>query len=166
LKCKFNVVKKRDEFRNVLRFSADFGVDTPEGHGVRNGIVGVFADGTFDPNERIHFRNGETLSLSQYASRCNIQLIRTADLNEKLRQRGCEKSLTVQHLCRVCKDENEVREVLDGVWESTKDATAFLNKVARRNQQIFDLEQKLARPTITTSEVKGIDIMMRARAPT
>jgi hypothetical protein len=163
-----NVVRKRDldEFQNVLRYSVDFGVDTPDGRAIRNGIVGVFAGGTFDPNERIHLGNGEVLSLSQYAARCNIQLIRTADLNDKLRLRGCDNSLTVQHLCCVCKNEDEVREVLDGVWETPRDATALLNKVTRRNQRIFDLEQELARPTITTSEVKSTHIMIRARAST
>jgi hypothetical protein len=151
LECKSNVVRKRDldEFQNVLRYSVDFGVDTPDGRAIRNGIVGVFAGGTFDPNERIRFRNGETLSLSQYAARCNIQLIRTADLNEKLRQRGCEASATVQRICQVCRDEEEVREVLDGVWLSPHNAIGILNDVALRNQRIFDLEHKLASTPIT-----------------
>jgi hypothetical protein len=157
LECKSNVVRKRDldEFQNVLRYSVDFGVDTPEGRAIRNGIVGVFAGGTFDPNEKIRFRNGETLSLSQYAARCNIQLIRTADLNEKLRQRGCEASTTVQRICRVCQDEEEVRDVLDGMWLSPHDAVALLNEVALRNQTIFDLEQKLAMSTVATGQVRN-----------
>jgi hypothetical protein len=122
---------------------------------IRNGIVGVFAGGTFDPNERIRFRNGEVLSLSQYAARCNIQLIRTADLNEKLRQRGCEASTTVQRICRVCQDEEEVRDVPDGMWLSPHDAVALLNEVALRNQTIFDLEQKLAMSTVATGQVRN-----------
>jgi hypothetical protein len=157
LECKSNVVRKRDldEFQNVLRFSVDFGVDTPEGRAILNGIVGVFAGGTFDPNEGIRFRSGEALSLSQYAARCNIQLIRTADLNEKLRQRGCEASVTVQRICRVCQDEEEVSDVLNRIWESSHDAMALVNKVALRNRTLFDLEQKLAAPTVIVSQMKA-----------
>jgi len=78
LECKSNIVTKRNfvEFLNILRFSTDFGVDTPEGRQIRNGVVGVFAAGTFDPRERLHLKDGNVLTLSKYAARCNIQLIR------------------------------------------------------------------------------------------
>jgi biotin operon repressor len=156
LECKSNVVRKRDldEFQNVLRYSVDFGVDTPDGRAIRNGIVGVFAGGTFDPTERIRFRSGEVLSLSQYAARSNIQLIRTADLNEKLVQRGVDKQITVQRICRDCRDEEEVREILDRVWESPENAISILAQTALRNKSIFDLEHKLEMPTPRTSKIK------------
>ncbi len=149
LECKSSLVTKRtlDEFQNILRYSMDFGVDTPDGRAMRNGVVGVFAGGTFDPKERIRLKDGGILTLSQYAARCNIQLIRTSDLNEKLVQRGIDHQITVQRICRDCRNEEEVKEVLDAIWDSPKDAAFVLNKIASKNRPVFELEHKLAMPT-------------------
>src|SRR5690606_30003711 len=50
LECKWGIVSRRDldDFFNVLKWSTDFGVDTPEGRQVKNGVVGVFAGGAFE----------------------------------------------------------------------------------------------------------------------
>lgn len=156
LECKSSLVTKRtlDEFQNILRFSVDFGVDTPDGRAIRNGVVGVFAGGTFDPRERIRLKDGTNLTLSQYAARCNIQLIRTADLNEKLVQRGVDRQITVQRLCRDCRNEEEVKEVLDAIWDSPENATSILNKTAMKNRGLFELEHKLAMPTTVTGKIE------------
>jgi hypothetical protein len=145
LECKLSMVSKRavDEFQKILQYSTDFGVDTPDGRAIRNGVVGVFAAGTFDPRERVRLKDGTVLTLSQYAARCNIQLIRTADLNEKLQQRGCDSTVTVQRICRVCRDETEVTATLQDAWENPETATKMLEKIAARNRSIFELERRL-----------------------
>ena len=149
LECKSSIVTKRnlDEFLNILRFSTDFGVDTPEGRAIRNGVVGVFAAGSFNPSEKIRLRNGEVITLSQYAARSNLQLIRIADLNEKLRQRGCVKSITVQRICRLCRDEEEVIDTLEHVWDNASDAENVLQRLAAKNASVFELEAKLKENT-------------------
>jgi hypothetical protein len=45
LSCKWGLVSKRhvDDFLEVLRWSKDFGVDTPDGREIKQGVVGVFA---------------------------------------------------------------------------------------------------------------------------
>lgn len=144
-----------DEFLNILRFSTDFGVDTPEGRQIRNGVVGVFAAGTFDLRERIHLKDGNVLTLSQYAARCNIQLIRTVDLNEKLKQRGTDGEVTVQRICGNCRNEEEVKAVLDEIWDSPEDASSLLNKITMKNKTIFDLEHKLAMPATVTGKIEA-----------
>jgi hypothetical protein len=148
-------LRSLDEFLSILRFSTDFGVDTPDGRQIRNGVVGVFAAGTFDPRERIRLKDGNALTLSQYAARCNIQLIRTADLNEKLGQRGVEREVTVQRICRTCKGEEEVKEVLDEIWDSPENATSVLSRVAMKNRGIFDLEHKLAMPAPVIGKIQA-----------
>jgi hypothetical protein len=156
LECMSSLVTKRtlDEFQNILRFSTDFGVDTPDGRAVRNGIIGIFAGGTFDHKERIRLKDGTNLTLSQYAARCNIQLIRTADLNEKLVQRGVDSRITVQRICRDCRNEEEVKEVLDAIWDSPENATSILTRTAMKNRSLFELEHKLTMPTNVTGKIE------------
>ncbi len=87
LECKWSVVTKRDvdDFFNVLRWSTDFGVDTPEGRQVQQGVTGLFAGNAFNPKENVQLKDGKTISLSSYASRMKIQLLRASDFNQKLR---------------------------------------------------------------------------------
>ncbi|MEP0826735.1 MAG: hypothetical protein HRF40_14770, partial [Nitrososphaera sp.] len=100
LECKWGIVSRRDldDFFNVLKWSTDFGVDTPGGRQVKNGVVGVFAGGAF---EDIHVKmasgsnNGASaITLAQYAERLNVQLLRASDFNTKLRDRGVPKDIT------------------------------------------------------------------------
>jgi len=44
--------------------------------------------------------DGSNLSLPSYAQRVNIQLLKAVDFNQKLRDRGAPKSVTVQRICR------------------------------------------------------------------
>lgn len=47
LSCKWGLVNKEhvDDFLEVLRWSKEFGVDTPDGRRIKQGVYGVFAGG-------------------------------------------------------------------------------------------------------------------------
>jgi len=107
LSCKWGLVSRAhvDDFLEVLRWSKGFGVDTPDGHDVKQGVVGVFAASTFNPRETVQLKDGTKISLTQYASRGNLQLITAADFNKMLREKGCPKEATVQKICRASRDE-------------------------------------------------------------
>ena len=144
LECKWSVVTRRtlDEFIEVLKWSTDFGVDTEGGRALKNGIIPVFGAGAFNPREKIVV-NGKTITLAQYASQRNIQLLKPGDFNQKLREYGVLKDVTVQKICRACRDEKEVREVLDKIWKNPDKAVAILNQVVNRNKDIFSFEKML-----------------------
>jgi len=72
-----------------LRWSKEFGVDTPEGRRVKQGVIGVFAGKAFNPKEKIRLKDETFVSLPQYAARMNIQLLKVSDFNQKLKERGC-----------------------------------------------------------------------------
>ena len=74
----------------------------------------------------------------------NIRLLRPVDFNSKLRERGVDKRVTIQKICRVCKDEKDVRYVLDEIWQSPSKAQEILDRVLDRNKQIFEFEKVLA----------------------
>jgi hypothetical protein len=90
LECKWGLVRKQDidHLFEVLRNSKEFGIDTPEGRQIKQGVIGVFAGSAFNPNEKIRLKNEEEISLASYAARISIQLLKTSDFNEKLKQRG------------------------------------------------------------------------------
>lgn len=144
LECKWGLVKKKYvyDFFEVLRWSKEFGVDTPDGRQVRQGVLGVFAASSFDPKKTVVINN-ESISLPVYAARMNIQLLKATDFNEKLREKGVEEKVTVQSICRVSKDEKQVREILEAVWNETSKATDILAKTASENQKLFEFERKL-----------------------
>ncbi|HXG07052.1 MAG TPA: hypothetical protein VNI77_06980 [Nitrososphaera sp.] len=90
LECKWGIVSRRDldDFFNVLKWSIDFGIDTPEGRQVKNGVVGVFAGGSFeDVHLKMNGNGNDTITLAQYAERLNVQLLRASNFNEKLRDK-------------------------------------------------------------------------------
>lgn len=117
LECKWSVVTRKtlDDFLEVLKWSTDFGVDTESGRELKKGIVPVFAAGTYNPMEKVVV-NGEKITLAMYASRMNIKLLRPVDFNQKLREHGVNKTLTVQKICRIARDETELRQLFDEVW--------------------------------------------------
>ena len=77
LECRWGLVKKRhiDDFFNVLRWSKEFGFDSPDGRQIKQGITGVFAGSSFDPKESVRLKDESTISLASYAARMNIQLL-------------------------------------------------------------------------------------------
>lgn len=143
LECKWSVVTRKalDDFLEVLKWSTDFGVDTENGRELKKGVVPVFAAGTYNVKEMVTV-NRERITLPQYAARMNIKLLRPADFNERLRKQGVDKSLTVQRICRVCKDEKQVREVLDRVWNQPSE-NQILGETLDSNQRVFEFERAL-----------------------
>lgn len=147
LECKWGIVRRKDldDFFNVLRWSTDFGVDTPEGRQVKNGVVGVFAAGAF---EDVHIKvnskdNEEKVTLTQYASRLNVQLLRASDFNQKLHERQVPREVTVQKICRAARNENDVRKMLDVVWNEPENATKVLSDAITANSDVFKFEEEL-----------------------
>jgi len=145
LSCKWGLVTKKhvDDFLEVLRWSKEFGVDTPDGRKVKQGVVGVFAASAFDPKEKVRLKDETVISLASYAARMNIQLLKAADFNQRLRERGCPAKVTVQKICKIAKNEDEVREILDAVWKSPETAEQILKEIARKNQEIYAFERML-----------------------
>jgi len=143
LSCKWGLVRKRDvdDFFDVLRWSKEFGVDTPDGRSVKQGVVGVFAAGAFNPKESVRLKDETTISLSSYAARNNMQLLKAVDFNVKLREHGC--SVTVQKICKIAKHESEVREVLDAVWTKPAKSEEHIAKVAEKNKELYEFERML-----------------------
>jgi len=144
LECKRGLVKRRyvDDFFEVLRWSKEFGVDTPDGRQVRQGVLGVFAASSFDPKETVMI-NDEPISLAAYAARMNVQLLKAADFNEKLHERGADKAVTVQHVCRIARNEAQVREILEQVWKEPGKAGGLLERIAVENAKLFEFEKML-----------------------
>jgi hypothetical protein len=145
LSCKWGIVSKKhvDDFLEVLRWSKDFGVDTPDGREMKQGIVGVFAAGAFDPRDHVEVKS-EWISLPQYAARRNLQIVTASDFNGKLRERGCLKVVTVQKVCRTAKHEGEVREALDQIWKNPADGERALAELSNRNVELYSFEKMLA----------------------
>jgi hypothetical protein len=145
LSCKWGLVRKYDvdDFLEVLRWSKEFGVDTPEGRRVRQGVVGVFAASAFNPRERVRLKDETEISLPAYAARMNIQLLKALDFNEKLRERECPETITVQRICRLARDEGEVREILEAIWKDPSKGEEVLAEVAERNKDIYEFEKML-----------------------
>jgi len=52
----------------------------------------------------------------------NIKMLRLADFNKKLREHGVPKEVTVQKICKACRDEKQVREILDEIWKTPEQA--------------------------------------------
>jgi hypothetical protein len=152
LECKWRLVRKRevDDFLNVLRWSKDFGVDTPEGRQLKQGVTGVFAGSAFKQDENV-LVNGQPISLATYANRLNISLLKAVDFNEKLHERGCKRDLSIQKICNAARDEKEVRELLERVWQQPALASSILGEVVRKNEEVYRFERMLSQPSAVTS---------------
>jgi len=79
----------------------------------------------------------------QYTAKMNIQLLKPSDFNRMLREHRVDKKVTVQKICRLCRNEKEVREVLDKIWKTLAKATKILEQVANKNQDIYEFEKVL-----------------------
>lgn len=156
LECKWGLVQKRqvDDFLEVLRWSTDFGVNTSEGRSIKQGIVGVFAGSAFNPKESVKLKDETVISLATYAARINIQLLKAADFNEKMRERGIQKEVTVQGVCRAAKDEKEVRDVLTAIWEKPEKSDEIIVKVIGKNKEVYDFEKMLETTNSPSEELE------------
>jgi len=145
LSCKWGLVRKShvDDFLEVLRWSKEFGVDTPDGRELKQGVVGVFAASSFKRDDTVRLKDETVITLAQYASRRNLQIITGADFNGRLRERGCQKEVTVQRVCRYACDEDEVRESLSKIWANPDEARNVLTSLRRANRELFEFEKQL-----------------------
>jgi len=145
MSCKWGLVTKKhvDDFLDVLRWSKEFGVDTPDGRDIKQGVVGVFAASAFNPKENVQLKDGSTVSLAQYAARMRLQLLRASDFNQKLREKNCPKTVTCQKICKRTKDEEEVRETLDRIWKQPDRSEETLSKLISNNEDLFTFEKRL-----------------------
>ncbi|MFH0849092.1 MAG: hypothetical protein V1857_06285, partial [archaeon] len=73
----------------------------------------------------------------------NISLLKAPDFNEKLRERGCKPTVTIQGVCRAARDENQVREVLESIWQRPTDAEKIVADITRRNEELYRFERTL-----------------------
>jgi hypothetical protein len=135
--------KELDDFFEVLRWSIEFGVDTPDGRAIKQGINAIFAASSFNPRESVRLRDGSEISLSHYASRRNIQLLRASDFNTKLRERGVPNMVSTQKICRVSQNENEVRNILTEIWKDPSKTRIIINKINRKNKKLYEFEEKI-----------------------
>jgi len=145
LSCKWGLVTKKhvDDFLDVLRWSKEFGVDTPDGREIKQGVVGVFAASAFNPKETVQLKDGSTISLSQYTARRELQLLKASDFNQKLREKGCSKTVTVQRICKRARDEEEVREILDQIWKLPENSEGILSGLLEKNKDLYEFEKTL-----------------------
>ena len=145
LSCKWSLVRRNDvdDFLEVLKWSKEFGVDTPNGRQVKQGVMGVFAAGAFNHREHVLLKDGNTISLPSYAARMNIQLYKASDFNAKLRERQCPATLSVEKICRTAKDEKEVRQILDLVWKNPASSETLITEANGRNRDLYQFEKTL-----------------------
>ena len=107
------------------------------------GIVGVFAASSFNPREHVQLNDGSKITLAQYAARRRLQLLTAAEFNGKLRDRGCLKGVTVQKVCRVARNEGEVRKMLESIWGQPEKAEEVLMEFRERNEDLYRFEKML-----------------------
>lgn len=152
LSCKWGVVCKRDidDFLDVLKWSKEFGVSSSDSCEVKQGVVGVFAGSAFNPNERIRVKDDCTISLATYAARMNLQLLKASDFNSKLHERGCSTELSVQKICRIAKNEQQVREILEKIWEKPENGERILAAYAEKNKDVYEFERMLEVPNLVS----------------
>ena len=147
LECKWGLVNKKqlDDFFEVLRWSKEFGADTPEGRSIKQGVNAIFAASSFNPRESVTLKDSSKISLTQYASRMNIQLLRASDFNTKLRERGIPNTATVQKKCKASRNEDEVRDVLTKVWDDSAKSLITINQLSNKNKKLFEFEEELTK---------------------
>jgi len=145
LSCKWGVIFKRDidDFFDVLRWSKEFGVNTPNGREIKQSIIGVFAGSAFNPREKIRLKDDSLISLASYAARMNIQLLKASDFNNRLYERGCPLSISAQKVCKTAKDEKQVREILEEIWKMPKNTEQILLRTTENNKETYELEKTL-----------------------
>jgi hypothetical protein len=80
---------------------------------------------------------------AQYANRMNIKLLRLVDFNERLREHGVNKTLTVQKICTIARDETEMRQLLDEVWTQPSALQDIVIETVAKNRNVFDFEHAL-----------------------
>jgi len=160
LSCKWGLVTKKhvDDFLDVLTWSKEFGVDTPESRDLKQGVVGVFSASAFNPKENVQFKDGSTISLAQYTARRRLQLLTASAFNEKLREKGCPKSVTVQKICKRARDEEEVRETLDNIWKQPEKGEEIIKDLSEKNEEVYQFEKMLEETVESPTSLSSYNI--------
>jgi hypothetical protein len=73
----------------------------------------------------------------------NIQLLKAADFNQKLRERNVHNKVTVQRVCRYARDEAQVRVILDDIWKDPQRGNECILEIVEKNKDIYDFEEML-----------------------
>jgi hypothetical protein len=60
-----------------------------------------------------------------------------------LREHGVDRKVTVQKICKMCRDEKDIRAVLDEIWQNPLKAQEILLETLIRNQSVFEFEKTL-----------------------
>lgn len=111
------------------------------------------AASAFNPRQSIQLKDGSTVSLTQYAARRELQIITAAKFNEKLREQGIPKKVTVQKVCRLARDEDEVRRTLDYLWSDSENAAKILKQLQEGNEDLYRFEKMLENGSMQESNV-------------
>ena len=53
------------------------------------------------------------------------------------------KDVTVQRVCHTARNEKEIRELLEAIWENTAASEETLNTVAEKNKDVYEFEKML-----------------------
>jgi len=69
--------------------------------------------------------------------------VTAADFNVKLRERGCTRRVTVQRVCRLARDEDEVRRTLVVLWGDAESAAGILKGLQEGNEDLYRFEKML-----------------------
>jgi hypothetical protein len=96
------------------------------------------------------------MSLAKYASLRRLKLLTGADFNEKMREKGVPKPVSVQKICRLAKNEDEVRESIDTLWREPGKAVDVLIHLRERNQELYRFEEMLKGKTMIEELETGL----------
>ena len=61
----------------------------------------------------------------------------------ELHERGVPKDVTVQRICRIARNEKEVRELLENICENSAKSEEILGKIAHKNNEVYEFEKML-----------------------
>ncbi len=55
------------------------------------------------------------------------------------------KKVAVQKICRVSRNEKNVREALDEIWKNRSKASEILTNVIKRKNKVFEFEREITK---------------------
>jgi len=60
-----------------------------------------------------------------------------------MREKGCSKDVTVQKICKIAKDESDVRQILEAIWKNPKKGREILAEAVEKNKDVYGFEKML-----------------------
>lgn len=73
----------------------------------------------------------------------NVQLLKPSDLNKRLQDQGVNSKITVQRICRISRNEKQVRQVLDQLWSKPEMAETIIEETIKSNEDVYEFEKQL-----------------------